>query len=289
MWGILRRRDLRPHARFGQNFLVDANILRRVVEAGEIGPDDSVVEIGPGLGTLTLALAERARRVLAYEIDSGLVGVLREETLRGIPNVDLREADFMRVQLDQELPEALGPGRHLLIANMPYSITSPVIVRALEHRSLFRRIVLMMQEEVADRITADPDTRAYGSLTLFVHLYAVARKLAKVSRNVFTPVPKVDSAIVRLDIREQPAFPGVDEGRFLAVVQSCFQQRRKNLANALVSARTGWNREQALSVLEATGIDQRRRGETLTPADFARLAGAWPPELPLPRTRLRLK
>lgn len=272
--GILRRRGLRPRHRWGQNFLVDANLLAKVAEAGELRAEDGVLEIGPGLGSLTRELAGRVRQVLAVEIDPELYRALAEETLAGVSNVRLLHADFLRVDLEKTIPEELGPGRHPVVANIPYSITSPVVVRLLEHSALFDRIVLMVQREVADRLTAAPATPDYGSLTLFVHLHADARRVAAVSRRAFLPPPDVDSAIVRLDARVEPRYPDLEPERYLAVVHSAFRQRRKNLLNALTGPPLSWEREQARAALERSGINPGRRGETLTPDEFAALARA---------------
>jgi 16S rRNA (adenine1518-N6/adenine1519-N6)-dimethyltransferase len=275
--GILRRRDLRPKNRWGQNFLVDGNLLNKVVEGGELSPGDGVLEIGPGLGALTQALAARARQVLAVEIDPDLYATLTQETLVGIPNVAVVHRDFLQADLEHLVPEVLGPGRHPVVANIPYSITSPVVIRLLEHQHLFDRIVLMVQKEVADRLTGAPGTKDYGSLTLFVHLHADTRRVAKVPRTAFLPVPDVDSAIIRLDVLSEPRFPDLDTEHYLAVVHSAFRQRRKNLANALTGPPLSWTREQALTALAAADIDPNRRGETLTPEEFAQLTRLAPP------------
>ncbi|MCC2672458.1 MAG: dimethyladenosine transferase [Armatimonadetes bacterium] len=268
---LLKRRSLQPKSRWGQNFLVDANLLNKVVEGGELQPDEAVLEIGPGLGALTRALAAQVRQVLAMEIDPGLYEALIKETIRGVPNIRVLLQDFLQADLEQLVPEHLGPGRHPVIANIPYSITSLVVVRLLEHRHLFDRIVLMVQKEVADRLVAAPDTSDYGSLTLFVHLHANARRVAKVPRTAFLPAPDVDSSIVRLDILTEPRFPDLNSEDYLAVVHAAFRQRRKNLANALTGPPLSWDRDQARAVLAATGIDPMRRGETLTPDEFANL------------------
>jgi 16S rRNA (adenine1518-N6/adenine1519-N6)-dimethyltransferase len=273
---ILRRRGLRPRHRWGQNFLVDANLLAKVVEAGDLGSRDGVLEIGPGLGVLTRMLAARCRKVLAIEIDRALCAALTEETAAGLGNVEILHADFLDVDLEERVPAALGAGRHAVVANIPYSITSPVVVRLLEHRHLFDRIVLMVQKEVADRLAASAGSGDYGSLTLFVYLHADARRVAPVSRRAFLPAPEVDSAIVRLDVLAGPRFADLAPERFLAVVHSAFRQRRKNLANALTGPPLSWSREQARQALEAAGIDPGRRGETLSPDEFARLARQWP-------------
>jgi 16S rRNA (adenine1518-N6/adenine1519-N6)-dimethyltransferase len=280
---ILRRRGLRPTRRWGQNFLIDANLMAKVVEAGELSPDDGVLEIGPGLGGLTRALAERVRQVLAIEIDPGLYAALTEETARDLANVRVVHADFLKADLDALVPETLGGGRHPVVANIPYSITSPVVVRLLEHRHLFDRVVLMVQKEVADRLTAAPGTSDYGSLGLFVNLYAEALQVGFVSRRAFLPAPDVDSTIVRLDLRIEPRFPDLSPDAYLDVVHSAFRQRRKNLGNALTGPPLNWSREAARSALERAGIDPMRRGETLTPEEFAELARAAPLDPPAGR------
>lgn len=273
---LLRRRGLRPNRRLGQNFLVDANLLQKVVDAAGILPEDGVLEIGPGLGALTRALAARARKVLAVEVDAGLFAALVEETTADLPGVRVIHADFLKTDLESLVGEELGPGRHQVVANIPYSITSPVVVRLLEHGRLFDRIVLMVQKEVADRLVAGPGTPDYGSLTLFVHLRADVRRVAAVSRRAFLPAPDVDSAIVRLDVLPEPRCADVPEERYLAVVHAAFQQRRKSLANALTGPALGWTREEALGALAEAGIDPGRRGETLTPDEFAALAQSGP-------------
>ncbi|MGV3720657.1 MAG: 16S rRNA (adenine(1518)-N(6)/adenine(1519)-N(6))-dimethyltransferase RsmA [Actinomycetota bacterium] len=269
---ILRRRGLQPKNRWGQNFLVDANLLQKVVDGAELQPEEGVLEVGPGLGALTRALSPRVRQVLAVEIDPGLYAALKEETLRGLSNVRVLHEDFLKCDLERWVPEVLGPGRHPVAANIPYSITSPVVVKLLEHQQLFSRIVLMVQKEVADRLCAAPNTKDYGSLTLFVHQYADARRVANVPRTAFLPAPDVDSAIVRLDVLEGPRYPGIAPEEYLPIVHSAFRQRRKNLGNALTGPPLSWERDRARSVLAAAGIDPMRRGETLSPDEFAELA-----------------
>lgn len=271
---LLRERGLRPNRRWGQNFLIDGNLLERVAAAADLTPSDRVLEIGPGLGALTRVLAAHSERVLAVEIDPGLYAALSEATLTDLENVHVLHADFLELDLAGAIPAELGPGRHPVVANIPYSITSPVVVRLLEHRQFFDRIVLMVQKEVADRLAARPGTSDYGSLTLFVHLFADARAVRFVSRRAFLPAPDVDSEIVRLDVLETPRYPDLPAQDYLAVVHAAFQQRRKSLSNSLTGPALGWSKEQARERLERAGIDPIRRGETLTPEEFAALARA---------------
>jgi 16S rRNA (adenine1518-N6/adenine1519-N6)-dimethyltransferase len=268
---LLRRYDIRPSRRRGQNFLIDRGALNRVLAAAELAPEDEVLEIGPGLGVLTRALAERCRRVVAVEVDERLAGALETETLAGLENVELVRADFLELDLGSLLGRFSS--RVKVVANIPYSITSPAIARLLEHADRLERIVLMVQKEVAERLAALPGTEAYGSLTLLAQFYADVELLGTVSRRCFLPAPEVDSAIIRLRLLPQPRVPDVDPERFFAVVHAAFGQRRKTLLNSLSGSRElGWTREQATAALAAARIDPHRRGETLALEEFARLA-----------------
>lgn len=277
---LLRRHGIRPNRRRGQNFLVDANQLARVLAAAEVGPKDAVLEIGAGLGVLTRALSARAARVLAIEVDPALHQVLLTDTASDLRNTRVLLADFLELPLPGPLPEHLGAPPWLVVANIPYSITTPLLARLLEHPELFRRAVLMVQQEVAARLTAAPGTPEYGALTLFAHLHAEVRRLAVVPRRAFLPAPEVDSAIVRLDLLREPRCGVVSPGHYLAVVHAAFGQRRKRLVNALTGPPLHASREAAAAALAAAEIAPDRRGETLTPEEFARLAAALPQELP---------
>lgn len=269
---LLRRRGLRPHRRRGQNFLVDANVLQRVVDAAELDPAEAVFEIGAGLGVLTRALATRCRGVLTVEVDSGLCALLCEETIAGLSHVTLLHADFLDLDLRSELTAALGPGPYPVVANLPYSITTPALTRILEHPDLFRRAVLMVQREVADRLLAAPGTREYGSLTLFVQFHADLRRVCSIPRRAFLPVPDVESTLIRVDLRETSRFPDVDPECYFSLVHAAFGQRRKTLANALAPALPRLDRPAIVALLAAASIDPGRRGETLSPEEFAALA-----------------
>jgi 16S rRNA (adenine1518-N6/adenine1519-N6)-dimethyltransferase len=271
---LLRRRGLRPISRLGQNFLIDANILRKVVEAAQLDPADGAIEIGTGLGVLTRALSVAASRVLTFELDAGLVELLRAETLAGLDNVRLMHEDFLGADLEAEVRETLGPGRHAVVANIPYGITTPVLVRLIEHRAIVRRVVLMVQREVADRLTAQPATPEYGSLTLLAHLWSDVARVALVSRRSFLPAPAVDSAIVRLELLGVCRYPDLDPKRFTTVVRASFQQRRKTLGNSLQLL--GWSREVVNETLRRAGISADRRGETLSGAEFAAITRCAP-------------
>ena len=229
---LLRQHGLRPKKRLGQNFLVDRNTLEKIAAAAELGPADRVLEIGPGLGALTRTLAERAGRVAAVEVDASLLPILAE-TLDGLDNVELVHADFLQLPLPSFLTQHLGDAGIKVVANIPYYITSPIVEQLLAVAERLERVILLVQREVAERLTARPGTPEYGSFTLFVRYYAEVEVLGRVSRHVFLPPPNVDSAIVRLRLRPEPAVRVTRPERLFDVIHAAFQQRRKILLNAL--------------------------------------------------------
>jgi 16S rRNA (adenine1518-N6/adenine1519-N6)-dimethyltransferase len=272
--GLLRRHGLRPKKRLGQNFLVDRNTLEKIAGAAELIPTDAVLEIGPGLGALTRALAERARRVVAVEVDADLLPVL-QETLAGLGNVQVVHADFLQLPLADFLAERFGESPLKVVANIPYYITSPILERLLETPSSIERILLLVQKEVADRLTAQPGSPEYGSLTLFARYHAEVEIVGRVSRHVFLPPPNVDSAILRLRIRAEPPVRAARPEQLFDVIHAAFQQRRKTLLNALAGfGALDVDKADAEAALRAAGIDPQRRGETLSLEEFARLAEA---------------
>jgi 16S rRNA (adenine1518-N6/adenine1519-N6)-dimethyltransferase len=271
---LLRRHGLRPKKRLGQNFLVDRNTLAKIAAAGDLGPEDRVLEIGPGLGALTCALAERAGRVAAVEIDADLLPILHE-TLDDRDNVAIVHADFLQLPLPAFLTQHLGDAGIKVVANIPYYITSPIVERLLAVAERLERVILLVQREVADRLTARPGTPEYGSFTLFVRYHADVEVLGRVSRHVFLPPPTVDSAIVRLRLLPEPAVRVARPARLFDVIHAGFQQRRKTLLNALTGfADLHLTRQAAEQALAAAGINAQRRGETLSLEEFARLADA---------------
>ena len=273
---ILKARGIRPKKRLGQNFLIDRNTLSKIVEAAEVESDSLVLEIGAGLGTLSQALAEKSKKLVAVEKDEQLIPVL-SETLAGFGNVEVTAADFMRLDLELFLAEKFGDKRCIVVANLPYCITTPVITSLIEHRTRIDRMVLMVQKEVADRLAAAPGSSDYGSLSVMVQFYSSVKIVMKVSRNVFMPAPEVDSAVVRMDILKKPAFDVKDEKLFFEIVRSAFEQRRKTLLSALTNSRLlSLSRDSVETILQDAGIDGARRGETLSIEEFAKLADtAW--------------
>jgi 16S rRNA (adenine1518-N6/adenine1519-N6)-dimethyltransferase len=259
---------LRPRKTRGQNFVIDANTVRRIVRTAGLKPDDVVVEVGPGLGSLTLAMLPVVKRVVAVEVDEVLAAALPSTVAEFAPSVadrlEVVAADAMRVT---SLP---GPGPTALVANLPYNVAVPVLLHMLEKFPSLRIVLVMVQKEVADRLAAPPGSRTYGVPSVKAAWYAQVRPAGAVSRTVFWPVPNVDSGLVALERRNPP--PGADREGVFAVIDAAFAQRRKTLRAAL-SAWAG-SAAAAERVLRDAGVDPRARGEQLTVEDFARIAAA---------------
>jgi 16S rRNA (adenine1518-N6/adenine1519-N6)-dimethyltransferase len=271
---LLERCGLRPKKRLGQNFLIDRNVLQKILDAAELDRESAALEIGPGLGTVTREIAEVAAKVVAVEADRSLMPVL-SETVGDFPNVEIVHADFLKLDLPSFLAAHFGETRCVVVANLPYYITSPIITRLIEAKQAVERMVLMVQEEVAERLTAQPASESYGALSVFVQYHCLVRTVARVKRTVFYPSPEVDSALVRLDVRASPAVNVPNEGLFFRIVRASFGQRRKTLLRSLSgSPELGWTRQTADAVLARAGIDPVRRGETLSIEEFASLARA---------------
>lgn len=267
---VLERHDVRAATGIGQHFLVDRSALAAIVDAAELTPEDDVLEIGPGPGVLTAALADRARSVTAVEIDERMVAVLRD-TVGGRENVRIVRADALEVDL-----YALGPRPPTrIVANLPYQITSPLLMKFLEDDRRPPRIVVLVQEEVARRIVARPsDVKERGFLSVFVQSFASPSIVRRVPARSFRPPPKVDSAVVALRaLPGGPAFAPLDQHRFLALVSDAFRHRRKQLRSAL-GFEAGVTKERADTALRAAGIDPARRPEELSLAEWVALAKA---------------
>ena len=272
LMALFRRHDFRPKKRFGQNFLVDRNVLNKILEAADIHDGDPVLEVGAGAGGLTLALAERGANVVAVEIDRRLIAILTE-ALQGRPNVAVVSADILGLNLPQFLRDHFGSAKAKVLGNLPYYITSPIIAELLQARAQIERMVLMMQREVAERLRSSPGTKDYGSMSVFVQYYSEPEVIARVSKNVFLPPPEVSSAIVRLTPRARPPVEVPSDELFFDVVHCAFGQRRKTLLNSLSDCQAlGLSKDQVLRVLQEAGIDPSRRAETLSLEEFARIA-----------------
>lgn len=257
VFGLLHRYGLHPDKRLGQNFLIDAAALKRVVEVAELGPQDVVLEIGPGLGSLTRYLAIKARQVVAVELDTALLPPLRQ-VLAPYANVSIVEGDILALDPSRLMPE---PG-YLVVANIPYYITSALIRHLLEAPHMPRRLVLTVQREVADRICAQPGHLSL--LGLSVQVYGQPKIAAQIPAGSFYPTPKINSTIVRVDIYPQPAIPPNQIKNFFRLAKAGFSQKRKTLRNAL-SAGLAWQASQVEALLVEASIDAMRRGNTQPP------------------------
>jgi 16S rRNA (adenine1518-N6/adenine1519-N6)-dimethyltransferase len=273
---LLKRHRLHPRRRFGQNFLVDANTLAKIVHAADVQEGDRIVEIGAGLGVLTGALAQAVGatgRVVSLEIDRDLLPAL-QETVGTLPQVTVVSGDALAQDWPVFLGDCCGDAPVKIVANIPYNITSPLLTTLLPLKERLRCLVLLVQKEVAERLAAAPGTPDYGALSVFAQFHASVEIIGIVSRRVFLPAPDVDSAIIRLSPRASRSVPDCDESRFFAVVRAAFGQRRKSLLNALSGdPALGWSRDQAAAALSRAEIDPLRRGESLGLEEFARLAG----------------
>lgn len=264
------KHDFRHSKSLGQNFLSDKNIIDAIIEGSEIGAEDLVIEIGPGMGVLTAAAAECASRVVAVEIDRHLIPILTE-TLENYDNVELINADVMKTDLSEVVEKYRTSGKVRIIGNLPYYITTPIVMKLLEERVPADSITIMMQKEVADRIKASPGSKMYGALSVAVGFYCTVRHIANAPKEVFVPRPKVDSTVIRLDVRQERPVELVDEKLFFETIKKGFGQRRKTLLNSLTGIR-GMPKESIAAVLADCGIDSRRRAETLSMSEFADLA-----------------
>lgn len=273
---ILERHGFTFKKSFGQNFLTDTNILQKIVDTAEIDKKVNVIEIGPGIGALTEFLAESAAEVMAFEIDDRLVPILAD-TLRDFDNVTVVNQDILKVDLAQYIAEFKNPDLPIkVVANLPYYITTPILMHLIESGIPFSEFVVMMQREVADRISAQPNTKAYGSLSIAVQYYMTAKVAFIVPRTVFVPAPNVDSAILKMVRRDQPAVAVKDEKFFFKVSKASFVHRRKTLWNNLTShfGKSEETKAKLTAALEQAELSPSVRGEALTLADFARLADA---------------
>ncbi|MWC31135.1 16S rRNA (adenine(1518)-N(6)/adenine(1519)-N(6))-dimethyltransferase RsmA [Paenibacillus sp. MMS18-CY102] len=258
----------------GQNFLIDQNILHKIVAAAELDETKGALEIGPGIGALTQHLARSAGKVTAVEIDNRLIPILRD-TLAGESNVEVVHADVLKLNLHELFAERFsGLSGVSVVANLPYYVTTPILMKLLEERLPLEHIVVMIQKEVADRMAAKPGGKEFGSLSVAVQYYCEPSIVCTVPHTVFIPQPNVDSAVIKLSLREKPAVETRDEDHFFRVVQASFAQRRKTLMNNMSSWLGKDQREMLVSLMEGCGIEPSRRGETLSLEEFAKLSAA---------------
>ena len=265
----LRESEFRPRKRFGQNFLVHESIIESILRLLDLSPEDEIVEVGPGLGFLTRRLLDTAKKVWAVEIDSALVDRLKESSLGSHPAFQLIHNDILKVAPKDFLPSH----RVKLVGNLPYSISTPVLLRLFEWREHFSSLVLMMQKEVADRIASGPATKAYGTLSVWCQVHGRIIERVSVSPEAFFPKPKVRSTILKIDLYQEPLIPLTELSLLRGLIRAAFGQRRKTLGKAL----TSWlqrDRRELERVLRREGIDPMRRGETLQVEEFLALTHA---------------
>ena len=271
---ILRRHDFNFKKKFGQNFLTDHNILTKITQTAELSKEVNGIEIGPGIGSLTQYLLEEAAEVMAFEIDKSLIPIL-EETMAPYDNFTLVSADILKVDLLSEIQKFKNPNLPIkVVANLPYYITTPILMHLIESKIPFSEFVVMMQKEVADRIAASPKTKAYGSLSIAVQYYMEASVAFIVPRTVFIPAPNVDSAILKMVRREAPLVEVEDEEWFFKTMHSSFVHRRKTLMNNLQAAFGKESKPEIEKLLAQAEISPTIRGEALSIEEFAKLADA---------------
>lgn len=272
---VLQKYDFVFQKKFGQNFLIDSHVLDKIVSAAGITKDDFVLEIGPGIGTMTQYLAASARKVFAVEIDKALIPIL-EDTLKEFDNVQVINRDILKVDI-KKLAEEHNDGKPIkVVANLPYYITTPIIMGLFESQVPIDSITVMVQKEVADRMKVGPGTKDYGALSLAVQYYAEPYIVANVPPNCFMPRPKVGSAVIRLTRHEKPPVEVADEKLMFRLIRASFNQRRKTLANGLNnSPELSYSKEEIQQTIEKCGFKAGIRGEALTLEDFAKLANAF--------------
>lgn len=272
---IIRKHGFSFKKSLGQNFLIDMNIMRRIVDAAELDEHTGALEIGPGIGALTEQLAKKASRVTAVEIDNRLIPILHE-VMEPYPNVSVVHGDVLKVDLHALFQDRFQEVERVsVVANLPYYVTTPIMMKLLEERLPLKNIVVMIQKEVAERMAASPGGKEYGSLSVAVQYYCEPEIVCTVPHTVFIPQPNVESAVIRLKVREEPPVRVSDEALFFEVVQASFAQRRKTLWNNLKARYNQLMGTEALQeALEEAQIEPSRRGETLSLDEYARLSEA---------------
>ena len=269
---ILQKYNFNFQKKFGQNFLIDANILEKIISAAEVNKDDCILEIGPGIGTMTQYLCENAREVVAVEIDKKLIPILQEDTLSSYNNVTLINDDILKVDINVIVQEKNNGKPIKVVANLPYYITTPIIMGLFEKHVPLESITIMVQKEVAQRMQVGAGTKDYGALSLAVQYYAKPEMMMTVPASCFIPKPNVDSAVIKLTRYDNPPVSVTDEKKMFDIIHAAFNQRRKTLINSLNNAAgLGIKKEEVLSALETMELPATIRGEALSLSQFARL------------------
>ena len=269
---VVQKHNFKFSKSLGQNFLIDTNVIDRILEGARVKEGDYVIEVGPGIGTLTKEMGRSAEKVVAIEIDKTLIPIL-EETLVDFPNIEVINQDILKVNVQELVKEKLNGGPVKLVANLPYYITTPIVMKFLEEDIPVTDIVVMVQKEVADRMNAKPNTKDYGALSVAVQYYCDTEIVAKAPRHMFMPQPNVDSTVIGLHVREEQIYHVDNEDIFFKTIKASFGQRRKTLLNSLGGL--GFlSKDQIKEALKEANIDEKRRGETLSIEEFASLSNA---------------
>ena len=271
---IIKKHNFSIQKKYGQNFLIDEHVLNKIIAAAELNKDDYVIEIGPGIGTMTERMAPECRHVTAIEIDKELIPIL-SETLSGFDNVDIINEDVLKVDLNKLIAERNDNKPVKVVANLPYYITTPIIMSLLENKIPIDTITVMVQKEVADRMMVGPGTKDYGALSLAVQYYAKPYIVANVPMNCFIPRPNVASAVIRLTCHKEPPVTVKDERLMFKLIRASFNQRRKTLINGVSNfAELSFSKDQVANALKSIGLNENIRGEALDLEKFAKLSDA---------------
>ena len=271
---VLGRHGFKFSKALGQNFLIDGNIVRKIVSESNITKDDYVLEIGPGMGTLTEELALRAKKVIAVELDRSLLPIL-DETLEKYDNVEVIYGDILDIDIGKLIEEKCEGKSIKVVANLPYYVTTPIIGKLIEDDLNLESITVMVQKEVADRMASSPGSKVYGSLSVFVNFYCDPEILLKVPKTVFMPQPKIDSSVIKLNLKKE--LPDIDRDKFFKVVKAGFSKRRKTILNALSSYGFKIEKDDIRLALESINISPSERAENLSVEEFIKISKALPP------------
>lgn len=271
---IVDRYGFRFSKSLGQNFLIDGNIVRKIVQGANIAKEDYVLEIGPGIGTLTEELALNAKKVVSVELDNTLLPVL-EETLAPYDNVEIVHGDILKIDVKKLIEEKLSGGPVKIVANLPYYVTTPILAMLLEESLNIDSITVMIQKEVADRMVAKHGNKTYGSLSVFVNFYSQPEIILKVPKTVFMPQPKIDSSVIKLNIKKD--LPNIDQEQLFKVVKAAFSKRRKTILNSISTYGFDLDKEFLKSALESIDIKPESRAEELSLEDFINISQVLPP------------
>lgn len=270
---LMKKYGLTANKKLGQNFLVDGNVVEGIIDAADIQKEDLIIEIGPGLGSLTNQIVQKAGKVIAIELDDRMIKILQERFFL-YDNLQILHEDILQIGLNELIKKEKKQANIKnvkIVANLPYYITTPIIMKLLEEKLEIQTITVMIQKEVADRLTAIPGEKLSGAITYSVYYYAEAKKILQVPNSSFIPEPEVESEVIQLTLRKEPPVTITDEKQFFSIIKSAFMQRRKTLVNALSNSNLFQNKEEIYTMLKQLQINEKVRGEALTMEQFAKI------------------